>query len=245
MSVDVSQFNAACRSIATYSGAALPEVVLNETAQIMNAAMQLTDVAPAKSIREGVIRSFNRYAGGDFSAAANGKTPGIHITRRGTRAWWIDRNNKGKRTFYLMNGNRRWSPDRWSQYRAEERDRRSDLVVETKERTGRRGIAKQSWHFLVEKIGGVSKAPGYVKKAKVKGQQLISNISALITRTRDGITISGSNAQPGAVKQDAESRILARAVNRRIRFFEKNLKKGVFEKLANLARAYPGLSFTR
>jgi hypothetical protein len=105
-----------------------------------------------------------------------------------------------------------------------------------------RGLAKKSWFLLAVHSGLRVAAPGFVQKAQpTTGKSYPQNYSATEIKMKKNLyRLEMMNAQPTV--QGTGKRALSRAIAGRIRYFEQNLRRGVFKDAAAVARAYPGLT---
>lgn len=106
-----------------------------------------------------------------------------------------------------------------------------------------RGLSKRSWMALAQAAGLKVTAPAFVGKATPSDGKNYDAVNYRTRRIRRGprYGIWVSNAQPTVQTFNAGGRrALARAINGRVRYFETNLKKRVFEQVQTIARAYPG-----
>ncbi len=104
-----------------------------------------------------------------------------------------------------------------------------------------RGLSKQSWYVVARILGLDPDAPDYVRSMRVEHPE---NFHAQRVNNGGDYRLRFSNAQPTVNNprtRAAGANRLRRAIAGRVKFFEKNLKLGVFNSLAGVARAYPGL----
>jgi hypothetical protein len=108
-----------------------------------------------------------------------------------------------------------------------------------------RGLAKKSWFELALVAGMHVSAPAFVKKAIAgTGKEYPSNYTvAEGTRGAPDYRIEFWNAQPTV--QGRGPSALSRAIRGRMRYFENNVRRGVFQDAQAVARAYPGLTVTK
>ncbi len=104
----------------------------------------------------------------------------------------------------------------------------------------RRGLAKQSWLAIAEKLGAPVKAPGYVTKATVKGKAYDQKVAVSDKKSGGLFKLVIENSMLTTVKSMGRVALL-KAINGRTSYFKSNLKRGVFKKVSTIAKKYPGL----
>lgn len=104
----------------------------------------------------------------------------------------------------------------------------------------RRGLAKQSWLALAEKLGLPVKAPAYVQKATVKQQAYPQKVQSEQSGRRGSFQIKITNSMISMIAANGKG-ALAKAINGRTGYFRRNLKKGVFGNWQKIAEKYPGM----
>jgi len=109
-----------------------------------------------------------------------------------------------------------------------------------------RGLSKQSWLKLADEVGLRVAAPAFVSKALPRdGKSHPENARASRVRTKGRWAIYFENSQPTVNNPFVGGRrAIARALQGRIRYFEQNLRRGVFSELKQIAARYPGLTVT-
>lgn len=109
-----------------------------------------------------------------------------------------------------------------------------------------RGLAKQSWFKLATEVGLRITAPSFVQKALPRsGKAHPENASARRFRARGRWAIEFTNSQPTATNEFVGGRrALARAMTGRVKYFEQNLRRGVFGSIKQISARYPGLVVT-
>ena len=107
-----------------------------------------------------------------------------------------------------------------------------------KRRKDARGLSKKSWVQIAEKLGIEISVPNYVAKATTKGGDYPENAQGSEKQEGNAFHIQITNSRtysPSVVDS------LRAAMRGRTRFFQNNLKRGVFQKTSELAAKYPGL----
>ena len=111
---------------------------------------------------------------------------------------------------------------------------------EMQELLRRRGLAKQSWLAIGEKLNLMLDAPAYVKNAKVKESAYTQQVKVSEKKVGGLFTLILENKMQTTIKSLGRSAIL-KAINGRTAYFKKNLKTGVFDQVSKIAKKYPGL----
>lgn len=111
-------------------------------------------------------------------------------------------------------------------------------------RLGARGISKQSWYNLGQKVkAGIVRAPGYVVAANFRGRQYPEDVSSLDESTPAGYFLTIFNNSP--IVQFANGRwALLGAMQGRVSYFCRNMKHRAFQTYESRARKYPGIWVT-
>lgn len=156
----------------------------------------------------------------------------IRANHASQRAITLKRN---RRTYFLNN---RYPSSLWKEIEAQRKD-------SLKRKLGARGLSKQSWVRLAAAAGlNNIKAPAYVHKAKPRsGKTYNGNARVKRDKRPSKYAIFFENRQPTVANDRAGKgrRALGIAISGRQKYFERNLKDGVFKNLASVAKAYPGL----
>lgn len=111
-----------------------------------------------------------------------------------------------------------------------------------KEALRRRGLAKQSWLVMARRLGlSPRDVPGYVESASVNGEPYNQRVEASekADGPRYGIEITNGML---VVSKIGGRGALQSAINGRVGYFHRNVRLGVFSKVASMAKAYPGMS---
>jgi hypothetical protein len=212
--VNTAQFNAMCQQLSMLTAVSPTKVVRSEVGKVLEKTLEYTRSASAGKIK-------HRYD--EFVPMGIDAFSPKHTRRFG--------NLRGGNLIYYM-GNR-YPPALWSALRA----RRASLI---KRKLAARGLAKRSWLEIANMLGITIKFPGYVASATPQTGQTYNNVSANEQTTKTGVSISIENAQP-TVNAIGGGRALSRAIQGRIKYFEKNAEHAVFADVAKIAKAYPGI----
>lgn len=212
VTVDYSQFSRIVQEIAKRAGVSAEAVLMSEAEAILGKALSGTKAANA----------------GKIDAIHNAKKQGK--TTKGTPAW-IEMDGK------KYNLSHRYPTAVWQKLMAEnEKNRR--------EKKARRGLSKQSWLTIARQLGLTIKAAAtYVSEARANGRAVTGATAGRKIKSGASVTLEGMNAMQSALSFPAGGRVaIDRAIRGRISFFRNNLKKGVFDSVEGIRRAYGGLT---
>lgn len=193
---------------------------IRDIARLSGASVEKVVAAESEKVLESAIRS--------TPAARAGRIRASHRTRTHVR-------HEGK-TYNL-----KWRVPTavWSAIQAKrKRSLRARLAA--------RGLAKQSWLKLAHAEGLRASAPGFVSKAVAStGKEYPGNFSAARLGRGGTFGIRFKNAQPTVQTPSVRGRrIIAKAIAGRRKFFERNLREGVFSDLKAIRFKYPGVFIT-
>lgn len=240
LDIDTAGFDLVIKGLSGSAKVPMKTATLAESKSVLQGALDRTKMAARKVIEQRTVRRYNTYAAGDVGSVARSQMPRISIAPQARNNWWIERNDEGVRTFYIMNGQRRWSDERWQAYVAEEADRQADFKEAVTEALARRGLPKQSWYMLAELLGMQLKAGKVVVEAKVNKNRLRHVARTIVEDLDSAFVVHFTNSSRSTYYADG-GRILSMVMRNRVKFFEKNLKLGVFESMEKIAKAYPNL----
>lgn len=212
--VKTAQLNAMFEQLSTLSATPHEKVVKSEVGSILEKTLANTKVASVSRIR-------NRYK--DFVPMGQNAYSPARTRRSG--------NVIGSNLIYYMQN--RYPNALWSRLNA----RRVQLINRAR---AARGLARQSWLQIANELGIKINAPGYVATAIAKTGKTYKNVTTSTKVSKNKIEIRISNGQP-TVNATGGARALQRAIQGRIKFFEKNASLSVFADIKKIAKAYPGL----
>jgi hypothetical protein len=251
LTIDTTGIMGMFRDLSRMSGRDLADVTRDQAGKILETAIRYTPMAKMKVARETaqrtVRRRFNTYGAGDVGTAARNNYPRISISQKRGKVWWVDKNEDGLRVFYLMNGSRKWSDERWGKYLAEENDRINDLAMalETadKRAIGAIGLARQSWVQIADSLGIPLRftSEGRIRSAIASTGRRYINGRGTETTGQNSFIIELINDHPILVDKLGGAGILQRAVSTRRRAFDIDMKKGVFNNIELRVKRYPGI----
>ena len=105
-----------------------------------------------------------------------------------------------------------------------------------------RGLSRNAWLTLARAIGFDISAPGFVAAARrPDGKGNEENVSASRNHKEAAYGLEIANNSPINRWSDARPAFFGAVVGRR-KFYDQNLKRGVFSDLAKVAAKYPGLT---
>jgi len=269
LKVDTRGFQAALTGLSKFSGRDLRHVIRAEAGSILKACAGQTKVATtAKTDKRSIRKLFGAKGLGLTSATKPGDVT-INAGIRGSFGRvWVKSSEPHRGTgrgfrkagFISKPGasfrpeNYHWKNSTWGDI-----NEAVDSVKATLKdaiEAGRRaiGLARQSWVQIADDVGiplesvpgGDLSAAGIAKARAALASNKRPYINGQSREFADnrGYVIELINRLPYGTKIGLD-RILAKNINARARFFEKNLETGVFNRLRDMARAYPGLTITR
>lgn len=225
--VNIKGFETACRALSKISGRSMKDVVEAEVTKILDRTIDYTRQSTPNKIK-------NRFNTAQFSF----QPPGLYApkTREGVLARArATRSKNGDLLYYLQN---RYPTALWHQI---ESRRQKSLQKKLKAI----GLAKKSWWNIGRLLQLPVKAGRFINAIATTGRDYPEDIQVKKSVNEGEIAIGFINAQPTVqLPSVAGGRALQSAVNGRVKYFTTNVKKGVFDSLKNIARAYPGLKLT-
>lgn len=255
--LDSSGFRRAIGGLAQFTGASIRPIIRAEAGSILKACVGDTKVASVPDTeRRGRLRLI-KDAG--YTQAPN---KGDITVNAGWRPApygrvWI-KVGSGQKFALAREANFRRSRERfgpsWTSRIAQAAETiTSGMTAALRKARGSIGLARQSWVQIADDAG--------IRLESVPGGR---TSAAALAKARDAIASTGVRHANGAAREYVENktfvlelinglpygrkiqldRILVKNINGRARFFEQNLARGVFDSLAKIARAYPGLRIT-
>lgn len=216
--VDTTRFNQMVREIARRAGTPDEEVLEHEVGKVLEQTIRNTKAASVSSIRATSEKADFSMQPQDLYTPKNGRV-GVNVTQGGFIA------------YYLRN---RYPDSLWASMSAR---RKASLVAKLKAR----GLARKSWLDIANKLGLKINYPGYVASAVASnGKDYPQNTRVRLAKQNGKLQIEFQNSQP-TVNRIGGSRALQAAVNGRYKFFLTLMAKGTFKKVAEIAKAYPGM----
>lgn len=219
--VDTRAWDAMCRDLSRMTAAPFAKVVDYEAARTLEKTMAGIQAAKVELIKR-------RFANATFSAQP--ETIYTPRTTAGLLKRAKARRVHGKLLYSLAY---KYPDELWA---AIQHNRTASLKAKLKAR----GLAKQAIAQIANQLGLEMRRPGYVDKAKPSTGRTYRNTTTRRVSTAARYGIAFENRQPTAVKLGGQ-RILQRAIDGRVKYFERNLAKHVFDNAAQIARRYPGV----
>jgi hypothetical protein len=256
ITVDTTGFKAMAADLSRMGGVPIQQVILSETARVLERCIQLTPRRTPERIRTTVeYRNRNLWSNGDPANWRRRGDPVISITKKGT-IFFVDHSSyvpgrgrtapRGKRigakTFHDMNGFFRWSNERWGRYQLLLEDMKNK-IIDVAKAVRASGLAKQSWLQIAYQLGlgeQVS-APDYVRRARPSNGKVYVNGTARKFESATEFYVEIMNDNPIVAGRFNGAAILQRAINGRLAYFDTNLAKGVFNDLRMRATRYKGV----
>lgn len=218
--VDTTAFSAMCSELARKLNVPPEDALREELGRVLTQTLKNTDAATKESIER-----HQRQSSFSLLPAT------VYVPKRPGRRRLI----KGRVLYDLR---RKYPAAAWA---AITRAREIDLA----RRIRARGLAKQSWYLLGEKIGVTVEAPDYVRKAvATTGVTYPEDERVDISRGDGQVIYKIENSQP-TVNYIGGARALQRAMDGRASFFLVNISNNVFDNLSQIAKKYPGVTINR
>ena len=213
--VDTTKFNAMLARLSKLSGASYEKVIKAETGKVLEAAIKFT---PALQIQK--VRS--RYDNATFTT----QRATIYSPKH-PRA-----GRSGNLKYFLGN---RYPNALWSAISKRRKERLLKILAA-------RGLSKRGWYKIAQALGIQIAVPGYVTKATPSTGREYDDVSAKTVTTKRGAGVTIINAQPTAnLDRVGGVRALKRAIDGRVKYFQENVRREVFNDIKQIARAYPGM----
>jgi SHS2 domain-containing protein len=246
-------FSSLCQNLAQISGKTYEEVLLHQTAAVLNNCLKKT-----KQAKKGIIvkRQSRRN---NYVEFASGHIVSIWKKASGAEMFLDQSTYSNKRsgghaprivkgmTWHQMafgEQSRRWSPERWARWIAYEQAARR-AQVDPKKAAQAAGLTAQSWLQCAQDLGIQVTASAQVRAAQPSNGKIYRNGSARRILEVAACYIEIANDNPillkGKIPQTDGSRILKNAIEARRKAFEHEMRTGVFKDLKTRAQRYPGL----
>lgn len=248
-SVDSTGLRAMCEGLAQRSGKSYEHVLVDQVGRVLKICMQRTPARSAAAITKRVSRANNHieFESGHIVSLWK-KADALMFLDDST---WDPRRGKAPnlrsgKSWHLMeggDGQRHWSDERWARWKTFEalaKAKRKDPKKAVKSR----GLAKQTWHLIAQELGIDIGAPGYVQNARSPDGRTFREGAARKIVEAAAFYIEVANSNPLMAGKLNGHSIMQRAIQQRLRAFEIETQKGVFDDIATRAKRYPGI-FTR
>lgn len=221
--VDTTAFNAMCKQASRMSAVPIEPFLRNEVGRILEKTIEYIPAAKASAIR---LRS--------ETALYSQQPPTLYApqTRQGKKhRAGVKLSKNGSIKYFLGN---RYPRELWV---AMSRRRKESL----RRKLGAIGLAKKSFWKIAQALGIEVKIPQKYTQAVATTGKEYQDTETKSEKSQDKIGIFISNSQPTAVKFAGGSKALRAAIAGRVKYFEKNIKFRVFNEVAKIAKAYPGI----
>lgn len=220
--VDTSAFNAMCKTGARLSAVPYDVFVRSEVGKVMEAAVKFT---PAIQVQKARMQHESAQFSSQPASMYSPKS-------KGPRNIKTNKKGGGYIVYYLGN---RYPNQLWGAMSGRRRAKLARIL-------GARGLAKKSWLRIAEELGIAIKAPGFVRKAIATTQKQYPDISTRVQKSQSQIRIDITNAQPTVnIPRVGGAKALRLAISGRVKFYEQNVMRLVFNDVAKIAKAYPGI----
>jgi hypothetical protein len=216
--MDSRNLEGAIRALSKLTGRDLSEVIDLEAIKVLEGAVKNQKAARVKDIKD----YYERRQWGMYKSSFQPKQPFKgKLSKNGFKRYYL-------RNFY---------PDAlWNEIQ----NQNSNHFATAKKA---RGLLKKAWAQLGSDLGLNISVPSYARSATTKRGDYPGNTSGRRNGTGAAYYIEGTNARPYA--RSDRSFALQMAMRGRVRFFQQNLKLGVFNNAESIAKAYPGLVINR
>ena len=250
-SIDISGMETVLRGLSVATMKPMKDVTTAEVVSILQTCLDRTKLTPAEKLRQATVTKFNQYSGdGRWGTHSQGSFPKISICSKNGNVWLglarpsigaysRTRGRRGGGVWHLVNKHYERNED-WNTYQQLTRDRVHHMKNRIDELLKRRGLPKTAWAILAANLGFTLKAASVVINSTIGKKPLSELGHAEIEQTSTSFTIHASNQSIASLKKDAAG-ILQRTINGRIKYFERNLEKGVFDSMKHVEHAYPNL----
>jgi hypothetical protein len=217
VTIDTTRFEEMCEALAAEIHVPIDNIVREELGRVLSKTIENTDAADVSKIKN---KSEN--------ARLSMQRASIYQPQRPSRRKLVQGN------FVLYDLSHHYPDALWQ---AIQRSRAMDVAKRLKAR----GLAKQSWWLMGQKLGLTVDAPAYVKKAKATTGREYSEDEKVSQRvSSDEVSYTMDNYQPTVNAINGEEAI-ERAIDGRMGYFMENLRRGVFDNLERIALKYGGV----
>ena len=227
--INVTKFNGMCRELSGLTATRFERVVLFEAGRVIENASKNTVAAS-------VVKIKSYYEARKFTTQpADLYTPGASWDGRGQGKYLFGTTRRvvnGSVIYYLGN---RYPNDLWELLVG-------DRVSRVTKAIKARGLSKGSWYRLAKTFGVPINVPAYAKNAIAHTGRTYDDVSSSRRGSGGAFSLHVINAQPTVQTPGAKGRgALQSAISGRVKYFERNVSKKVFESAAAIAKRYPGM----
>lgn len=147
--------------------------------------------------------------------------------------WIPDKKYPKHRGGRIVPPNWKMTPEQWSW-----------LQERTKEKYKRAGLLKQSWLKIIKETGSPipsnAKISPKAESAAVNGKRMFIPTSHNRRTSGSKVGYDIANYAKAAVQWGPARMAFIRAINGRVGYFHRNVRTGVFKKVGDIAKKYPG-----
>lgn len=219
--IDVRGFDEVIAKLMSATDLPMKAVVRGEMLSILDKGLKLTAAANQKTIKEVEFRR-------DFrTLPVTAYTP--KEPRSSARYQGFEGKSKGiagKVVYYMHN---RYPDALWNTILAL-------MFTKIDRKSAARGLSKKSWLQVAEKLALALMVPAYVRSANVFGKDYPQDNDGLVEDMTSEFNLV---AVFGRLYDRRFPGFFQRAITGRLKYFKKNLEKGVFDSLEQIQRAYP------
>lgn len=247
--LDISGFMRVSRELSAMSGIPMESVIVHQVGMLMKACIRRTPVRTKGAI---IKRMSKRGGRVEF---ASGRVIQLMKAHRGAESavMFLDdstfRPKRGRKAPRVENGKtwhdmskRHWSNKRWARFQAHNTMARKHRQNMLKETMAARGLAKQTWFRVMQDLGlGTGDIPAYVRNARGPGGKEYDEGFAKMVIEEAGQFVEMTITNPLLIGKLNWHRIFQGAINDRVKAFEIEMEKGVFDTIKTRAQRYPGI----
>ena len=249
-------FKQVIKELAKMSGKTFDEVLHAEAGRVLQRIIKKTPVAgdfnprislkeKAALIKKNANRAF-RFPSGEVIYTHPQTHRRIFLdvsTFKGGAGEKKPMDKRGK-TIHEMDGNRRWSNIRWQKYLSLEESIKPAAADVARRIPMTKGVARQSWVKAAEDLHidmSLIKFPSYVKKARQLSRRQFTNSQGTKFQTKTNYALDFQNSFPQFQNNDYAQNVIRGAINARIKAFNSDMQRGVFEDVKKRTQRYKGV----
>ena len=242
--VDTIGFKKFCDDLAKISGRSFEDVVKAQAGAVLKRVMSKTEAAKREKLQKRAqrIAAFER----GYWKRRDGTALIIGAPKSGMTFWKDYSPKTGSPTIYPISKAK--LPNQiWSNYMAASASIKKASIEYSKKLVGARGLKKSTWLNIAKELGVdyILKAPAYVKKAKSTSKKRWNNSDGSKYFTMQDVFVVMRQRYPNLTANGFAATILQAAIRARMKAFQHDLKRGVFDDAKKRASRYPGVFVTQ